>query len=79
MATSDTLALKIFVCSMLLQEFLDETDGNTMFKHKLKFHIKSLQKELDKLLDESIESEELSLYLTNASAVLEDALSQEVV
>lgn len=61
---------------MLLQELLDETVGNSKYKHNLKFHIKSMQKELDKLLDESIKSEELGLYINKASYALEDALNQ---
>ena len=59
---------------MLLQELLDETEGDSRFKHKVKFHIKGLQKELDKVLSEPIDTDELSLYLTEASKALEDSL-----
>ena len=31
---------------MLLQELLDETQGETRFKHKLKYHINGMQNEL---------------------------------
>ena len=44
------LEVKLFVTSLLLQELLDETEGNTRFKHKLRFHINGMQKELDKVL-----------------------------
>jgi len=37
------LEVKLFVTSMLLQELLDETEGDTRFKHKLRFHINGLQ------------------------------------
>ena len=36
------LEVKLFVTSMLLQELLDETQGETRFKHKLKHHISGL-------------------------------------
>ena len=44
------LEVKLFVTSMLLQELLDETQGETRFKHQLRFHINRLQSELDKYL-----------------------------
>ena len=59
---------------MLLQELLDETEGDSRFKHKIRFHIKGLQKELDKILSEPIDTNELSLYLSRASQALEDGL-----
>lgn len=59
---------------MLLQELLDETEGDSRFKHKIRFHIKGLQKELDKILAEPIDTNELSLYLSRASQALEDGL-----
>ena len=63
---------------MLLQELLDETEGNTRYKYRLKNRINALQKELDQLLNESIDSDELSLYITNASAALDKALDQKL-
>ena len=68
------LEIKIFVTSMLLQELLDETEGNSQLKRKIRFHINGLQKELDKVLSEPIETDELSLYLSRASQALEDGL-----
>ena len=68
------LEIKIFVTSMLLQELLDETEGNSKLKRKIRFHINGLQKELDKVLSEPIETDELSLYLSRASQALEDGL-----
>lgn len=68
------LEIKIFVTSMLLQELLDETEGNSKLKRKIRFHINELQKELDKVLSEPIETDELSLYLSRASQALEDGL-----
>ena len=61
---------------MILQELLDETEGNSRYKHNLKFYIKSMQKELDKLLDESIEGDALGLYINKASTALENALNE---
>ena len=70
------LEMKIFICSMMLQELLDETEGNSRYKHNLKYYIKSLQKELDILLDEPIESDALGLCINKASTALENALKQ---
>jgi len=70
------LEIKIFVTSMLLQELLDETEGDSRFKHKTRFHINGLQKELDKVLTEPIDTDELSLYLSRASQALEDTLNE---
>jgi len=69
-----SLEVKIFVTASLLQELLDKTEGNSRFKHNVRFHINKLQKELDKILDQTIESDELSLYLSQALNVLDDAL-----
>ena len=68
------LEVKLFVTSMLLQELLDETVGETRFKHKLKFHINGLQNELDKLLSVNLSDDTLSLFITDASSALEDSI-----
>ena len=66
--------VKIYVVSTLLQELLDEASYDTRFKHRLKHTINTLQKDLDKMLDVTIGSDELSLYLSNAGKALEDTL-----
>ena len=68
------LEVKIYVVSSLLQELLDETAYDTRFKHKLKYDINSIQKNLDKMLNVEIDTNELSLYLTKAGKALEDTL-----
>ena len=68
------LEVKIYVVATLLQELLDETSYDTRFKHKLKYDINSIQRNLDKMLNVNIETDELSLYLSRASQALEDTL-----
>lgn len=68
------LEVKLFVTSMLLQELLDETQGETRFKHRLKFHINGLQRELDKLLTVDLKDESLSLFITDAMGALEQSI-----
>ena len=70
------LEVKLFVTSMLLQELLDQTDGETRFKYKLKFHIKALQKELDKVLSVNMRDDSLSLFITDAISGLEDLIDK---
>lgn len=68
------LEVKLFVTSMLLQELLDETQGETRFKHKLKFHINGLQRELDKILTVNMEDTSLSIFITDAVGALEKSI-----
>lgn len=70
------LEVKLFVTSLLLQELLDETGGNTRFKHKLKFHINGMQKELDKVLSVEMSDNTLSLFITDAVSGLEDLIDK---
>ena len=72
------LEIKLFVTSMLLQELLDETKGNTRYKHQMKFHINRLQAELDRLLSVELRDDNLSLFITNAMAALEDAIDKQI-
>lgn len=72
------LEIKLFVTSMLLQELLDETTGNTKYKHQMRFHINRLQKELDRLLSVEMRDDNLSLFITNAMAALEDAIDKQI-
>lgn len=72
------LEVKLFVTSMLLQELLDETTGNTKYKHQMRFHINRLQKELDRLLSVEMRDDNLSLFITNAMAALEDAIDKQI-
>lgn len=70
------LEVKLFVTSMLLQELLDETEGDTRFKHKLRFHINGLQKELDKVLTVEMKDNSLSLFITDAMEALESSITK---
>ena len=46
---------------------LDETEGHTNFKHKVRYHVNSLQKELDKILDVEFEEDNVSLLISHAT------------
>ena len=70
------LEVKLFVTSMLLQELLDETQGETRFKHQLRFHINRLQKELDRVLSVNMQDESLSTFITQAVCALEDSIDK---
>ena len=70
----DKLAIKIFITAMLLQDLLDETEGKSYFKLRVKKHISKLKRDLNTLLDEEISQNELSLLLTNAANALEKSL-----
>ena len=68
------LEVKLFVTSMLLQELLDETHGETRFKHQLRFHINRLQKELDRVLSVDMKDDSLSKFITDAMGALEQSI-----
>ena len=68
------LEVKLFVTSMLLQELLDETQGETRFKHKLKHHISGMQQQLDKVLGVNMRDESLSTFITDAVGALEKSI-----
>ena len=70
------LEVKLFDTSLLLQELLDETEGNTRFKHKLRFHINGMQKELDKVLSVEMSDNTLSLFITDAVSGLEGLIDK---
>ena len=61
---------------MLLQELLDQTDGETRFKHKLRYHINGLQNELDKVLSIDMKDDSLSLFITDAISELENFIDK---
>ena len=65
------LEVKLFVTSMLLQELLDETVGESKFKNKTRFHINGLQKQLDKVLTVEMRDESLSMFITESLTELE--------
>ena len=71
------LEVKLFVTSMLLQEYLDETQGETRFKQKVKYHINGLQKELDKVLGVTVDNT-LSLFISDAMNSLEQAITNRL-
>lgn len=72
--TIHQLEVKLFVTSMLLQELLDETQGETRFKHQLRFHINRLQKELDRVLSIDMRDDSLSKFITDAVGALEQSI-----
>ena len=70
----ENLEVKIFALSNLLQEYLDETEGETKFKNKTRFHIRGLQDQLDKLNSVKIDEDAVSLLVSKAVKALEDSL-----
>lgn len=66
--------VKTFIVSVLLVELLDDLEGTSAYKHKVKFHAKRLAAELIKLNDVKISVDELSQTITNALNALDDVL-----
>ena len=66
--------VKTYIVSVLLVELLDELEGTSAFKHKVKFHAKQLAAELVKLNDIKITDEELTQTITNALNAIDDVL-----
>ena len=60
---------KVFITAMLLQELLDEMHGSSIFKRKVKFHIKALQKELDSMRIFHRESNQPKVYPFNPNFI----------
>ena len=72
------LEVKIFVVSLLLQELIDETHGDTRFKHQLKYNLRQAQKSLDNILSVKYDSDELSLFISEATKVLEEFVDSKL-
>ncbi len=45
------LHFKIYIISTILLDLLDQTEGDTGFKNKLRFHINKTIKELEKITE----------------------------
>lgn len=61
---------------MLLAELLDETAGDTKFKHKTRKSINELTKQLESVLEVNIEDNLLSKLLTDSVGVLENTIQK---
>tara|TARA_R110000751_G_scaffold15300_6_gene49838 strand:- start:118 stop:381 length:264 start_codon:yes stop_codon:yes gene_type:complete len=72
-----SLEVKIFIVGAYFQELLDEAEYDTRFKHGLKYNIKNIQVSLEKMLDVVIETDELSMYISQATRALENAFEYE--
>ena len=70
------LEVKLFVVATFLQELIDETEGNSQYKNNLRFHLRETQKALDKLLSVSIDTDRLSLLLSEATKALEESIDK---
>ena len=70
------LEVKLFVVATLLQELIDETDGKSQYKNNLKFHLRETQKALDKLLSVPLDTDRLSLLLSEATQALEESIDK---
>ena len=71
------LELKIFVTAMLLQELLDETQGEAKFKYRMRHHINGISKELDTLLSITID-DNTSILINKAISALENTIKKEL-
>jgi hypothetical protein len=72
------LELKIYVVSAVLLDLLDETVGDTRFKHKLKFNINRTITELEKLTNVTIDEDATSLFITDAWSALEGSIDNRL-
>jgi hypothetical protein len=70
------LEVKIFVTAVTLLELLDETDGDTKFKNKLRYHLNGVEKEINKIVSVSLDHNDTSLLISNASQALEDSIDK---
>jgi len=66
--------IKTYIVSVFLVELLDEMEGTSAYKQKVKFHAKQLAAELLKLNDVQISGDELTQTITNALNALDDVL-----
>ena len=73
----DNLELKIFATALLLQELLDETVGETRFKHKMRRSINEMSRELDKVLTVDI-ANDVSIFVNKAIKAIEDTIEKEL-
>tara|TARA_R100000951_G_C2484299_1_gene132496 strand:- start:159 stop:422 length:264 start_codon:yes stop_codon:yes gene_type:complete len=76
-STEMSLEVKIFIVGAYFQELLDEAEYDTRFKQGLKYNIKNIQRDLEKMLDVVISTDELSLYISQATRALENAFEYE--
>jgi hypothetical protein len=74
---NNNLELKIFVTALLLQELLDETIGETRFKHQLRRDINNMTKGLDNMLTVKLDNN-VSLLINKATNALETAIEEEL-
>jgi len=73
------LELKIFIVALMLQELLDETEGNNKYKYKIKWHIKELNRLLDNITGEVIEDNTVSKLITTSIGRLDQYLEKEQI
>tara|TARA_R110002012_G_scaffold31921_1_gene95016 strand:- start:414 stop:653 length:240 start_codon:yes stop_codon:yes gene_type:complete len=67
----NNIDLKIFITAMLLLDFIDETEGDSRFKHKLRYNLNATQKSLENITDVNIDSDELSKLLTTTADAMD--------
>jgi|TARA_R110000803_G_scaffold177643_3_gene239987 hypothetical protein len=73
----DNLELKIFAAALLLQELLDETVGETRFKHKMRHSINVMSKELDKVLTVEV-ANDVSILVNKVIQAIDDTIEKEL-
>ena len=69
------LHLKIYIISTVLLDLLDETEGDTIFKNKLKFHINKTIKELEKITG-NYSNDETNQLVNKVWTAVEDKLKE---
>ena len=75
---SENLEVKIYIVSTMLLDLLDESKGETFFKHRLKNNINKTITELEKITEESMENNETSLFISNVWRDLENSLNKHL-
>jgi hypothetical protein len=73
------LEVQIYVASTLLLHLLDETDGDTRFKHKMRYHINGTIKGLESISSVTMDNNDVSLLITKAVIALENSINTELV
>lgn len=72
------LELKIYIVGTVLLDLLDQTEGSSIFKQKLKFNIKRTIKELECLTDVEMMDEEVDLFIQQSWKSLEESIDGKV-
>lgn len=73
--SSKNLHFKIYIISTILLDLLDETEGDTRFKNKLRFHINKTISELEKVT-ETLTTNEANQFVNKIWTSVEEQLKE---